>query len=92
MELNSDKPRVTPREERRRSARRGLRMSGKVVHKHSRRMVRCLVLNLSATGAKLWTADILHCPDEFELRMTGQGSRECKVVWRNQDALGVKFK
>ena len=92
MESKSDKPRVTPREERRRSVRKGLRMSGKMVHKYSRRAVSCVILNLSATGAKLRTADILDCPDEFELRMTGQRSRECKIVWRSQDALGVKFK
>jgi PilZ domain-containing protein len=92
MQPNSDKPWGTPREERRRLARKGMRMSGKIVHKYSRRAVSCVILNLSATGAKLLTADILDCPDEFELRMTGQRSRECKVVWRNQDALGVKFK
>jgi PilZ domain-containing protein len=80
MESNCDKSCVTPREERRRSARKGLRMSGKMVHKYSRRVVSCVVLNLSATGAKLRTADILDCPDEFELRMTGQCSRECQIV------------
>jgi hypothetical protein len=54
--------------------------------------VSCVILNLSATGAKLRTADIFGCPDDFELQMTGQHSRECKVVWRSQDALGVKFR
>jgi len=92
MKPKPDQPRVTSREERRRSVRRGLRMSGKMVHKYSRRTVSCVILNLSATGAKLRTADIFGCPDDFELQMTGQRSRECKVVWRSQDALGVKFR
>ena len=92
MKRNPHKPRATPREERRRSVRKGLRMSGKMVHKYRRRVVSCVILNLSATGAKLRTANIVDCPDEFELQMTGRRPRECKVVWRSQDALGVKFR
>lgn len=92
MKPNPDKPRVTSHKERRRSVRKGLRMSGKMVHKYRRRVVSCVILNLSATGAKLRTANIVDCPDEFELQMTGQRPRECKVVWKGQDALGVKFR
>lgn len=92
MKPKSEKSQTITREERRWSVRKGLQMSGKIVHKHSRRALSCIILNLSTTGAKVRTANMLGCPDEFELQMTGQRSRECKVVWRSQDTLGVKFR
>src|ERR671914_248998 len=52
--------------------------------------VRCIVRNLSATGASLE----LHSPvpSSFELVFDGdQSRRSCSVVWRRETRIGVAF-
>ena len=67
-------------------------MSGTIVYRNSSCVMSCVILNMSVAGAKLRPADILHCPGEFALRVTGERSRDCEVIWRKQDAMGVRFK
>ena len=66
-------------------------MSGKIVYNNNSCVMNCVVLNMSDGGAKLRPADIVHCPGEFALRMPGQRARDCEVVWRKQDVIGVRF-
>ena len=79
-------------DDRRNSSRAGRLLSGKIVYNNSSCVMNCVILNMSDGGAKLRPADIVHCPLEFALRVAGQRPRDCEVVWRSQDTLGVRFR
>jgi len=49
------------------------------------------ILNLSDTGALLRPMEIALCPNSFVLRPRFDPPRECEVVWREGEVLGVRF-
>ena len=53
----------------------------------------CLVLNLSASGAKLRLDTTDDVPHQFTLLLSRDGSvnRDCRVVWRSDREVGVQF-
>ncbi len=51
----------------------------------------CLILNTSDTGALVRPADILLCPNEFVLKPSVGPSRDCEVLWRKGEDLGVRY-
>ena len=52
----------------------------------------CIVRNFSNGGAKIVVPEGNKLPDEFFLRLSPRTrARECHVVWRSKDHLGVKF-
>jgi hypothetical protein len=57
-----------------------------------RRLARpCVLSNFSNTGAKIAGVRSSTFPDEFILRITRGRTHKCLVLWRSDDALGVKF-
>ena len=52
----------------------------------------CAVRNLSEAGAALDIPFLLGIPHEFTLIMdTDQAARQCRVIWRKENRLGVVF-
>jgi hypothetical protein len=51
----------------------------------------CVLSDLSNGGAKLTGIRASTIPDEFRLRTPLGDRRACRVVWRTENALGVKF-
>jgi hypothetical protein len=51
----------------------------------------CVILNLSETGARLMPSDIMQCPREFVLKPSIGQERECEVVWRKGEFVGVRY-
>lgn len=52
----------------------------------------CTVRNLSAAGAALDVPHAQAVPDAFKLVMDATGaSRQCRVVWRRENRLGIAF-
>lgn len=53
----------------------------------------CVIQDISETGAKLGLKDAAGAPDEFVLRLSGNrnASRHCRIVWRDEHAIGVRF-
>ena len=51
----------------------------------------CLILNASDTGAFLRPADITLCPKRFVLKPRVGPSRDCEIVWRIGEDLGVRY-
>jgi PilZ domain len=55
----------------------------------------CHLCDVSATGARLALAPrvLAKLPEEFILVLAKQGkvNRRCRIVWRSQDAVGVRF-
>ncbi len=53
----------------------------------------CVVLDVSASGARLDVDASAHLPQNFKLLIDIDGSeRQCEVVWRNDNAVGVRFR
>ncbi len=51
----------------------------------------CHVTDLSAGGAKLVLQSAAELPDEFTLFLKDAAKRFCKVMWRRDSEVGVKF-
>jgi len=57
-----------------------------------RELVRpCIVSNFSNTGARVTGVRATTIPDEFVLSITPGRRRKCRVIWRSDDTLGVRF-
>ena len=52
----------------------------------------CLLVDISETGARL-QVDTSPVPDTFQLLLSpgGEERRDCRVVWRSDNQLGVQF-
>jgi hypothetical protein len=51
----------------------------------------CILTNMSNSGANLTGIRASTIPDEFRLRTPLGERRPCRVIWRTEDALGVRF-
>jgi len=56
-------------------------------------LLKCKLIDLSDSGAKLELEDIDGIPDEFSLWLSRRGHprHSCRLVWRRQDTIGVQF-
>ena len=54
--------------------------------------INCIVRNLSETGACLKVESPIGIPETFDLVFeSDQSGRPCRVVWRKDTQIGVKF-
>lgn len=55
-------------------------------------VISCTVQNIHSGGACLMLANTFGVPETFDLTFEhGRTRRSCRVVWRTDDKLGVKF-
>jgi hypothetical protein len=78
-------------EERRGSARARLLRRARIVFQRGRSSVDCVVLDLSAGGARLKLSGLLGLPDRFELRLDNGLRREVEIRHRGVETTGVAF-
>ncbi|MCC6889397.1 MAG: PilZ domain-containing protein [Hyphomicrobiales bacterium] len=80
-------------QELRRSPRRYIRQFAVACCGDGRPMQRCLLCNVSATGANIRMAGAAKTPDQFTLVLSPNGGvhRHCQVVWRSEHEVGVRF-
>jgi hypothetical protein len=79
--------------EKRGAARKHVRMEGLIVDTDGTVICRCLMLDISSSGAKLAMKDVSDVPDTFNLILSKKGGvrRQCEVAWRAEKTLGVRF-
>jgi hypothetical protein len=55
--------------------------------------LRCTVVDISETGARLAVSDAVSAPDEFDLILSHvrRPGRPCNVVWRLHGLIGIEF-
>lgn len=82
------KPRVM---ERRTSQRKEVLTGGRIIYGCGRREMYCVIIDVSDSGARLVPARLRNCPDKFSLIIAHQPARDCEVVWRDRESVGVKF-
>lgn len=79
------------REERRQAVRHRVLKGGKIVFNAGRSVIDCQVRNVTEAGARIKVAAVVGVPAEFELRITGETPRQCRVVWHKGQEIGVAF-
>jgi hypothetical protein len=81
--------------DRRRSPRQALERDVLICSEDGKPIGVCRLCDVSATGARLSLAPrvLARLPDEFILVLAKQAkvNRRCRIVWRGQDEVGVRF-
>ena len=79
-------------QERRRVQRTRVLKAARIICDQHSSAIDCTVLNLTNVGACLRVASSLDVSTGFDLTFdSAHSSRKCRVVWRNEDELGVSF-
>jgi hypothetical protein len=78
-------------QDRRQGSRRRVLKSALIVFNKGYCTLGCHILDVSDTGAMVRPSDIFLCPGEFVLQPQVGPARECEVVWRRGDKMGVRF-
>jgi hypothetical protein len=80
-------------QERRRAPRRKMLWESSIVTEEGVAIARCMVADVSATGAMIITEAPQDVPDCFVLALSKNGSvrRLCEVTWRTSRSLGARF-
>jgi hypothetical protein len=84
-------PGAAPSFERRRNPRRRALKRATIVFSKGYCTMGCHILDISETGALLKPSDIFLCPNEFVLKPDIGSPRDCEVVWRKGEMVGVRF-
>ena len=76
-----------------REVRKSLHQSGWVTLEGGFAARRCVVQNMSATGAKITVDDPNSLPAKLRLAFArdARTGRKCEVVWRRGKTIGIKF-
>jgi hypothetical protein len=77
--------------ERRNHPRRRALQKAVIVYNNGHSSMRCQIIDVSDTGAKLTPADTAVCPREFVLKLPSGEARHCAVMWRREAQIGVHF-
>ncbi|MGV3491107.1 MAG: PilZ domain-containing protein [Devosia sp.] len=77
--------------EKRLAPRRNTMIEATIVFDGGRTRMRCIIRNLSETGAKLEVAAVTRIPRSFDLLVDKVRPQSCVVVWRSVKELGVQF-
>jgi hypothetical protein len=79
--------------ERRRGLRRSVRQPAIIINDDGLIVGKCVMVDVSATGAKLLSKLTSAVSHEFLLILSRDGvlRRQCQVVWRSESAIGVRF-
>src|ERR1700739_4640577 len=86
---------LLPRQDQRKAKRRPMRRAALVSFAPVGEPVRCVVWDMSDSGARLAVAcPTAEVPHKFQLILTSDGSvcRDCEVVWINTRFVGVTFR
>ena len=76
-----------------RDPRKSLRQPGWITFEGGFATRQCIVEDLSKTGAKITTEELITLPASFRVAFArdARTGRNCSVVWRRGQTVGVKF-
>ena len=82
-----------PGPEKRRSRRQNVHCTGVIYDDQGSIVAQCVMTDVSASGAKLLLEPGLNVPDWFVLALSRNAGvrRNCQVVWRRAESIGVCF-
>jgi hypothetical protein len=65
--------------------------AAKISFKQGTAAIDCMVRDISDGGARLLVASVIGIPDSFELAIPGEPVRQCRLIWRKSEQIGVAF-
>jgi hypothetical protein len=77
--------------DRRRGDRRRVLKSATIIFNGGYCTLGCQILDVSDSGALVMLADVFLCPAEFVLKPRVGSPRNCEIVWRKSDKVGVRY-
>jgi len=79
--------------DKRKDPRRYVASGARITWEGSADLTDCRMVDVSAFGARLELKDVEAIPDQFTLVLSHDERlrRQCKVVWRSKDAIGIEF-
>lgn len=80
-------------DDKRGAPRKNIRLQGLILDTDGAIVTRCLMVNVSASGAKIAVKKPSALPNTFNLLLSKKGGvrRQCEVVWRADKTIGVRF-
>jgi hypothetical protein len=63
----------------------------KIIFKGGAAAIDCTVRDISERGARLIVASVVGIPDSFDLAISGAPVRQCRLIWRKPEQIGVAF-
>ena len=81
--MNAQKERST--------ARKRMLKGAKITFRRRTATIDCTVRDISDGGARLLLASVIGIPDSFELTIPGEPVRQCRLIWRKSEQIGVAF-
>jgi len=78
----------------RKGARRSVANGARIACEGSADLRDCRMVDVSAFGARLELENVESVPDKFILVLSHDGRlrRQCSVVWRSENSIGIEFK
>jgi len=78
----------------RKGPRRYVAHGARIAYEGSAELQDCRMVDVSAFGARLELKNVGLIPDKFMLVLSHDGRlrRQCAVVWRSEDSMGIEFK
>lgn len=77
--------------ERRKSPRYSVSNDARILFRNRSCQMKCAIVEISNSGARLKPSDPVLLPNEFELVMSTKQRVTCEVVHRNASEVGVRF-
>lgn len=78
--------------EQRKSARRKIGCRALMAVNERAPRLDCIIVDISETGARLVVDPAIDLPDDFLLMLSRNVSRRCKLIWREDRKVGVRFR
>jgi hypothetical protein len=78
-------------DDRRHLQRRRSLLGAQIIFRNGNCSMSCQILDISKTGALLRPLELTLCPNKFLLRPRFDPPRQCEIVWRKGELLGVRF-
>ena len=85
-----DRPDASPTDRRRARRQRSL-LGAQIIFRGGHCAMTGQILNFSDTGALVRPRDVFLCPEKFTLKPRFEAQRDCEVMWRKGDMLGVRY-
>jgi hypothetical protein len=81
------------RKDNRKKIRRAMHYTARIDLNDGTPRLGCLVSDISESGARLQMDGAQELPETFNLLLSGRGGihRQCRVVWRSENQIGVQF-
>ncbi|MBA3324380.1 MAG: PilZ domain-containing protein [Rhodobacteraceae bacterium] len=77
--------------ERRKIERKCVLRRARIVFRKGHSVIDCVLLDLSASGARLRASGLIALPERFELRIENGPSHAVEVAFRDFETTGVRF-